>query len=116
MGQYRRNFAARGELFLHGQSGQSATPPDQDPFIALPAGERRSASRIAEGGRGIWQRRYWEHTLRDERDLARHVDYIHNPKKQTHAERARDRPYSSFHRCVPLGSCTADQAGPSDPA
>jgi putative transposase len=48
----------------------------------LPAGERRSASRAKKGERGIWQRRYWEHTLRDEEDFARHADYIHfNPVK-----------------------------------
>src|SRR3546814_1710907 len=46
-----------------------------------PAGEHRSASRIAKGERGIWQRRYWEHLVRDEDDLQRHVDYIHfNPE------------------------------------
>jgi len=49
---------------------------------ALPHRERISESRTAKGERGIWQRRYWEHTLRDEKDFARHVDYIHyNPVK-----------------------------------
>ena len=49
---------------------------------ALPGGERTSASRAGKGERGIWQRRYWEHTLRDENDFARHLDYIHfNPVK-----------------------------------
>jgi putative transposase len=43
----------------------------------LPRGERISASRANKAERGIWQRRYWEHTLRDEKDYARHVDYIH---------------------------------------
>jgi putative transposase len=48
----------------------------------LPGGERISASRAAKGERGIWQRRYWEHTLRDGNDLQRHLDYIHfNPAK-----------------------------------
>jgi REP-associated tyrosine transposase len=84
---------------------------------SLPADERRSGSRMAKGERGIWQRRYWEHTLRDEQDLARHVDYIHlNPVKHGHAERVRDWPSSSFHRYVRLGMCAADWAGPSDPA
>jgi putative transposase len=50
----------------------------------LPRGERISASRAAKGERGIWQRRYWEHTLRDQDDLIRHLDYIHfNPVKHT---------------------------------
>jgi len=44
--------------------------------------ERRSVSRISKGERGIWQRRYWEHLIRDENDFERHVDYIHyNPVK-----------------------------------
>jgi len=40
-------------------------------------GEYRNASRQAKGERGIWQRRYWEHLIRDERDYTNHVDYIH---------------------------------------
>ncbi len=48
----------------------------------LPSGEYISQSRGGKGERGIWQRRYWEHTLRDEQDLVRHVDYIQfNPVK-----------------------------------
>jgi len=81
----------------------------------LPAGEHVSESRAAKGERGIWQRRYWEHTLRDEADLTRHVDYIHfNPVKHRHVSRVRDWPYSSFHRMVRLGICPADWAGGID--
>jgi putative transposase len=70
----------------------------------LPRHERVSESRIAKGERGIWQRCYWEHTLRDEKDFARHVEYIHcNPVKHGHAVRVADWPYSSFHRMVRLG-------------
>jgi putative transposase len=48
----------------------------------LTVSEQISESRSAKGERGIWQRRYWEHTIRGETDLARHVDYIHiNPVK-----------------------------------
>ncbi len=43
---------------------------------------RRSASKIAKRDKGIWQRRYWEHAIGDDVDLARHVDYVHlNPVK-----------------------------------
>ena len=57
----------------------------------IPHGERRSASRASKGERGIWQRRYWEHLIRDEGDFARHVDYIHfNPVKHGHVSRAAD--------------------------
>ena len=71
---------------------------------AVPAGERVSASRQRRAERGIWQRRYWEHQIRDEEDLARHVDYIHfNPVKHGLVARARDWPHSSFHRFVAAG-------------
>jgi REP-associated tyrosine transposase len=78
----------------------------------LPRGERISRSRFEKGERGIWQRRYWEHTLRDENDVARHVDYIHfNPIKHRHVTRVKDWPYSSFHRMVKAGEYPEDWAG-----
>jgi putative transposase len=68
------------------------------------AGERRSLNRAAKGERGIWQRRFWEHTLRDETDFERHCDYIHfNPVKHGHVARVSDWPYSSFQKFVRLG-------------
>ena len=74
-------------------------------------GERRSPSREVKGERGIWQRRYWEHTLRDEGDFERHCDYIHfNPVKHGHAETAREWSYSSFQRFVKLGVYPMDWA------
>ena len=52
----------------------------------------------------IWQRRFWEHMIRDEDDLRRHMDYIHfNPVKHGLVKRVRDWPYSTFHRCVKNG-------------
>jgi putative transposase len=64
---------------------------------ALPADERISPSRLRKGERGIWQRRYWQHTLRDEYDDARHVDTIHfNPVKHGLVTRVKDWLYSSF--------------------
>ena len=75
-------------------------------------GERVSASRVGRKERGIWQRRYWEHTLRDEEDFARHANYIHfNPVKHGHVRRVIDWPHSSFHRMVRLGIYPADWAG-----
>jgi putative transposase len=60
-----------------------------------------SASRCKRKERGIWQRRYWEHTLDDEGDFERHMDYIHyNPVKHGLVKCPRDWPYSSFHRLV----------------
>jgi putative transposase len=79
---------------------------------ALPTRERISESRLRKGERGIWQRRYWEHTLRDERDFSRHVDYIHfNPVKHGLVTRVEDWPYSSFHRMVRLSVYAKDWGG-----
>lgn len=84
---------------------------------SLPPGEWRSARRIAKGERGIWQRRYWEHLIRDERDLATHIDYVHfNPLKHGHVARVRNWPYSTFHRYVRDGILPADWAGTTNDA
>ncbi|MEE9336784.1 MAG: transposase [Methylococcaceae bacterium] len=49
----------------------------------LPKSERRSKIRIKRGERGIWQHRFWEHAIRDDRDYEKHMDYVHfNPVKQ----------------------------------
>ena len=78
----------------------------------MPGGERISASRAAKGERRIWQRRYWEHTLRGEDDFVRHLDYIHfNPVKHGYVTRVGDWPYSSFHRYVRNAVLPADWGG-----
>lgn len=60
-----------------------------------------SNRRGTKGERSVWQRRFWEHQIRDDEDFARHVDYIHfNPVKHGWVMRARDWPYSSLHRYV----------------
>lgn len=54
--------------------------------------------------RGIWQRRFWEHAVRDDADYARHLDYVHyHPVKQGHVEQVADWPHSTFHRRVKPG-------------
>jgi putative transposase len=79
---------------------------------ALPKTERLSAVRAARGERGIWQRRFWEHTIRDEHDYAAHMDYVHiNPVKHGLVGSVRDWPHSSFHRCVAQGVYPVDWAG-----
>jgi len=71
--------------------------------------------RHANGELALWQRRFWEHTIRDDRDFARHVDYIHfNPAKHGLVARVRDWPYSSFHQYVRQGLLPADWAGDVD--
>lgn len=53
--------------------------------------------------RGIWQRRFWEHCIRDERDLLAHIEYVHfNPVKHGYVDDTRMWPYSTIHRYVPL--------------
>jgi putative transposase len=68
-----------------------------------------SSSRGRKGERSLWQRRFWEHQVRDADDFERHVDYIHfNPVKHGWVLRARDWPYSSLHRYVRAGTLPAD--------
>jgi putative transposase len=85
---------------------------------ALPKTERLDAVRTARDERGIWQRRFWEHLIRDEADYARHVEYCYiNPMKHgivlKHGivPRIRDWPHSTFHRDVQAGIFPEDWAG-----
>jgi putative transposase len=82
---------------------------------ALPKQEPLSAVRVARNERGIWQRRFWEHLIRDEADYARHVEYCYiNPLKHGLVTRVQDWPYSSFHRDVRTGIFPHDWAGDSE--
>jgi putative transposase len=66
---------------------------------AIPRDARRDAVGTAPGERGIWQRRYWEHVIRDERDLNNHIEYCwFNPVKHGHVANVEDWPFSTFHR------------------
>lgn len=68
-----------------------------------------SNSRINRHEAGLWQRRFWEHQIRDDDDFARHVDYIHwNPVKHGLVACAADWPYSTFHRFLCNGVYSAD--------
>ena len=61
----------------------------------------RNESRRRTGEAALWQRRFWEHQIRDERDLQRHVDYIHyNPVKHGLVQDLREWPWSTYHRYV----------------
>ena len=89
---------------------------------SLPAGELRSPVMTRRGERGIWQRRYWEHTIRTDRDFAAHMDYTHfNPVKHglvghpaDWLGHPADWPHSSFHRSVTSGLNPAGWSGGSD--
>jgi putative transposase len=84
--------------------------------------KRRFTERVVKSGTAIarhsngelllWQRRYWEHTIRDEGDFERHIDYIHfNPVRHGLVGLVRDWPYSSFHRYVQREVLPEDWAG-----
>ena len=82
---------------------------------ALLANEPRSASRLRQQERGIWQRRFWEHTIRDARDFAAHIDYVHfNPVRHGLTTDARDWPFSSFHRAIARGNYPPNWSGGPD--
>lgn len=67
----------------------------------------QSLSRVIKRERGIWQRRFWEHQIRDEEDLHKHVDYIHyNPVKHGLADAVENWPWSTYHRFVRSGFYT----------
>jgi len=78
----------------------------------LPGGETRSPSKVGRREKGIWQRRYWEHVIRNEADMTRHIDYVHfNPVKHKLVTRVCDWPHSTFHRYVAEGTLPADWGG-----
>jgi putative transposase len=66
---------------------------------SIPKGEPLTESRRVRGERGIWQRRYWEHLVRNERDFRHHIEYCwFNPVKHGLVADAEDWPFTSFHR------------------
>lgn len=70
--------------------------------------------RRSNGERSCWQRRFWEHQVRDEQDLQNQIDYIHfNPVKHRLVGQVKDWPYSSFQRYVREGKLSLDWAGDS---
>jgi putative transposase len=71
-----------------------------------------SAGRRGKRYRGIWQPRFWEHTIKDAKDFKLHLDYIHvNPLKHGLVEHVADWPWSSFHRYVRQGEYERTWAG-----
>jgi REP-associated tyrosine transposase len=103
-------------------------PPDDSDFSmrwrliksrfvrSIPKHERLSPVRQARGERGIWQRRFWEHLIRDDADYARHIEYCYiNPVKHALVRRVCDWPHSSFHRDVRAGIFPEDWAGEIEP-
>jgi putative transposase len=102
-----RDFSTRWSLIKRSVSRFAA-------HVALdPSARNASARKHREST--IWQRRFWEHQIRDELDFARHLDYIHfNPVKHGYVERVVDWPYSTFHRYVRDGVYAKDWGGGKD--
>ena len=86
---------------------------DQNEFLQGDSTNRKIIrSAHPRGERGIWQRRYWEHLIRDERDYRAHMDYVHiNPVKHGLVRCVADWPYSTFHRLVEKGIYPVNWAG-----
>ena len=83
----------------------------------FPHAENLSASKQRRNERGIWQRRFYEHTVRDETDLQRCADYIHfNPVKHGLCGNVREWAFSSFHRYVRDGWLPLDWGGTKETA
>jgi len=102
-------------------------PPDDDDYAnrwrtikqhfprAIEKTEYRSAVRIRRSERGVWQRRFWEHAIRDDADYAAHVDYVHiNPLKHGYVDSILDWPFSTFHGFVDVGVYPPDWAEEPD--
>lgn len=81
-------------------------------FTRSAAAEGIPTRRNAKSEYDLWQRRYWEHTIRDDRDFARYIHW--NPVKHGHVPRTADWPYSTFHRFVAQGIYPLDWAGDAD--
>ena len=65
---------------------------------------RQSNSRFKHRLRGVWHKRFWEHQIRDERDLQNHIDYIHyNPVKHGLVEDIGAWPWSTYHKYIESG-------------
>jgi putative transposase len=95
--KYDNNFAKRWSLIKAGFSRQ------------LPKREAIGQSRKSKGERGIWQRRYWEHLIRDEKDFEKHVNYIHyNPVKHGYVKQPKDWKYSTIHKYIEKGILKSD--------
>jgi putative transposase len=76
---------------------------------AIPRTEKLNETQLRRSERGIWQRRFWEHLVRDENDFARCMEYCAiNPVKHGLVQRVADWPHSTFHRDARRGMFSED--------
>lgn len=84
----------------------------RDYLYQVGLGKFRNKSHQKQGEATIWQRRFWEHTIRNQEDFARHIEYIFfNPVKHGLVERVSEWPWSSFHRFVRQGFYPVEWGG-----
>ena len=87
----------------------------RDFTVALGQTRPRSESKVKKGEAGLWQRRFWDHHIRDEADLAAHLRYCwYNPVKHGLVEKPLDWPFSSLHREVVRGMAEPEWADSHD--
>lgn len=97
------------------------SPTDEKPSKFVSCGRFRKLSGVPRCGLtkvngGVWQRRFWEHFIRDNADCAAHIDYCHiNLLKHGYVKQVTDWPYSTFHRYVDAGVYSLDWAGGTEP-
>jgi len=98
------NFASRWAIIKRSVTRQCCPPVEQ--------GKTISHSHAKRGEIQVWQRRFWDHLIRDETDFQRHFDYIHwNPVKHGYVQQVKDWPYSTFPRFVAQGLYPPDWGG-----
>lgn len=96
------DFSIRWALIKREFTRSLKAAQDGDPASRAEAAPTLSRERHREGT--VWQRRFWEHQIRDGKDYASHMDYIHfNPVKHGLVKSPADWPYSTFHRYVARG-------------
>jgi putative transposase len=132
IGLLREAWGVANERMPHEVIAAAVLPDHLHAVLALPSGDAdysrlwqeikkgftrrmlRSGIEIPRRNNGefrLWQRRFWEHTIRDDRDLEAHVAYVHfNSVKHGYARRVRDWPHSTFHRYVRMGLLPEDWA------
>lgn len=94
---YSQRIGRLKVLFTQSLRGKQALPQN----VSISRRKRRESD--------VWQRRFWEHTIRDQADWSNHLDYVHyNPVKHGLVSCPHLWQYSSFHRWVQLGKYGAD--------
>ncbi len=98
------DFSIRWNLIKSGFSKQTKDMLHRPEWMNASKNKRREST--------VWQRRFWEHLIRDDEDYRLHMDYIHyNPVKHGLVKRVRDWPYSTFHRYVRKGVYSENWGG-----